>query len=203
MRARRPAPRFARQASARAAREHPRRRRAARAVYLGHLDRHRRNARGADRFAARPARAPRRLRPYPGNHHPEFPAESRNPHGRVAGALARGALVDHRDRAPPICAVDEHPGSAQPQPGRSAALDRGGHQRLGRGVAGHARSRQPGGAVAGAGRARARHGGGRQAIGRTAGDLSGLRAPRRSLGRSGVAPFAHGPRRRRRLAAHG
>src|SRR5512133_2099098 len=143
----------------------PRRGRRARAVPLGHPDRHRRNARGADRFAPRPARARRRLWPPPGNHHPEFPAESRNPHGRVASAIARGAFVDHRGRAPFICAVDEHPGSAEPQSRRSAALDRCGHQRLGRGVAGHARSRQPGGAVAGAGCARARHCRGRQATG--------------------------------------
>ena len=62
--------------------------RAARAVHLGHSDRHRRNARGADRFAACPARAQRRLRAHPGNHHPEFPAETRNPHGRLARAAA-------------------------------------------------------------------------------------------------------------------
>ncbi len=165
VRARRPAPRFARQASARAAREHPRRRRAARAVHLGHPDRHRRNARGADRFAARPARAPRRLRPYPGNHHPEFPAESRNPHGRVR---RRSSLEEHlwtiaiarllfapsmNIQAPPNLSPDVLPRLIE-----AGINDWGGVSPV---TPDHVNPEAPWPA---AGRARARHRGGRQAI---------------------------------------
>ena len=42
----------------------------------GHSDRHRRDPRRTDRGAARAARSQRRLRPYPGSHHPELSAEA-------------------------------------------------------------------------------------------------------------------------------
>ena len=133
----------------------------------------------AHRGAAGAARSARRARPHPGNHHPEFPAEARNAHGRRAGAVARRASVDDRGRAAAVRAGDEHPGAAQSEPGRAAPPDRRRHQRLGRRVAGDARPRQPGGAVAASRGARARHQRGRQAAGRAAGDLSGL-CPRRA-----------------------
>src|SRR5215471_13797101 len=69
-------------------------------------------------------RAQRRVWAHTGNHHSEFPAEGRNPHGALARAVARGPPVDDRDCAIVVCAVDEHPGSAQSQSGRAAALDR-------------------------------------------------------------------------------
>ena len=71
-------------------------------------------------------------------------------------ADARRPSVDDRRGAADVRAGDEHPGAAQSQPGGSQAIDRGRHQRLGRRLAGHARSRQPGGALAGARRCCAR-----------------------------------------------
>ena len=82
---------------------------------------------------------------------------------------------------------DEHPGAAQSQPGTDRRLDRRRHQRLGRRLAGDARSRQSRSAVAGD-RAIARGDGGRgQVPDRAAGDLSGVCARARALARSGVA----------------
>ena len=76
------------------------------------------------------------------------------------------------------------------------------HQRLGRRVAGDARSRQPGSAMAAPARAGARDHGRGQATGRPAGDLSELRARQPKLGRSGFAHSAAATDRCRRLAAH-
>ena len=123
---------------------------AARAVHHRHPDRHRRDAAGAHRGAAgaaRPARAPR---PPAGDHRPEFPRQARHAHGAASRAVARRPSVDHRGRAHPVRRRDEHPGAAQSRRRRTAAPDRRRHQRLGRRLAGDARSRQSGSAVAGA-----------------------------------------------------
>ena len=109
------------------------------------------------------------FRPKPGTRMADAPAPSLDEHLWTI-AIARLHLR----------AVDEHPGAAQSQPGRVAPPDRGRHQRLGRRVAGHARSRESGGAVAASRGAGARHQRGRQAAGRTPGDLSGLRPRRRT-----------------------
>ena len=87
------------------------------------------------------------------------------------------------------------------QPGRAAAADRGRHQRLGRRVAGHARSRQPGAAVARARRARARDRASRQGAGRAARGLSRIssqRADRWIAPALRAARAAHGRCRRLR-----
>ena len=51
-------------------------RRAARALHHRHPDRHRRDAGGTDRGAARYRGAARPPRPHPGSHHPEFPRQA-------------------------------------------------------------------------------------------------------------------------------
>ena len=79
-----------------------------------------------------------------------FRAKPATKHGHGARAVARRAPVDHRGGAHPVRPGDEHPGAAQPAGRIARQADRRRHQRLGRRVAGDARSRQPGGAVAGA-----------------------------------------------------
>ena len=116
----------------------------------GHPDRHRRDPARAHRVAAGVARPARALRPYPGNHHPEFPGQARDPHGAGARARPRRPSVDDRRGAADLRPGDEHPGAAQSEPGRARRDDRGRDQRLGRRVAGDPRPRQPRGAVAGA-----------------------------------------------------
>ena len=71
-----------------------------------------------------------------------------------------------------------------------AAADPGRHQRLGRRVAGDARSRQPRGALAASGRPRARHRGGGPHAGGAPGDLSGVH-----LSAHGPSPGSRCPRR--------
>ncbi len=50
-------------------------------VYDGNPHRHRRNARRADRFAARDSRDAREIRSHPGSHHPKFPRQARHSDG--------------------------------------------------------------------------------------------------------------------------
>ena len=119
------------------------------AVHLRHPDRHRRDAARAHRGAAGAARPARALRPHPGNHHPEFPRQARHAHG----AARPSPTLDEHLWTIAVARIlfgadDEHPGAAQSRRRRAAATDRGRHQRLGRRVAGDARSRQPGAAVA-------------------------------------------------------
>ncbi len=58
----------------------------------GHPDRHRRDARRADRVAPRDPRAPRAVRAHPGSHHPELPGED-----------VDSDASDGRSLAPRIC----------------------------------------------------------------------------------------------------
>ena len=67
---------------------------------------------------------------------------------RRAARVPRGAAVDHRGRAPDSRRRHEHPGAAESQCGRQQLAPRRRHQRLGRRVAGDARSRQSRSAVA-------------------------------------------------------
>ena len=92
----------------------------------------------------------RALRPSARDHHPEFPRQARHPDGAACRARARRAPLDHRGRAHPVRRRHDHSGAAQSAAGLAQRLDRGRHQRLGRRVAGHARSRQPGAAMAAA-----------------------------------------------------
>ena len=60
-------------------------------VHHRHPDRDRRDARGADRFAARDPCAARGARPHPGSDHPELPRQVRHEDGGRAGTWARRA----------------------------------------------------------------------------------------------------------------
>ena len=173
--------RLARQAAGGAAGDDRGGRRAEGAVHHRHPDRHRRDARGADRGAAgdpRPAStrtatsrksssrisAPSPTRAWPTRREPD----------------ARRPALDHRRRAADLRAGHEHPGAAQPAARRAIrSLIARRHQRLGRRLAGDARSRESRGAVArdrrSCARATRRRG---QAAGRAAGDLSRLCARR-------------------------
>ena len=140
--------RLPRQGAGATAGDAPAGRRGAGALHLRHPDRHRRDPRGTDRRPARDARPARRVRAYPGSHHPELPRQARDPDGGRARADARGPAVDDRRGPPRARTRDAHPGAAQPEPGRPAATRRGRHRRLGRRIAGHPGLRQSGGALA-------------------------------------------------------
>ena len=140
--------RLARQASGRAAGDDPAGRRTEGAVHHRHPDRHRRDARGAHRGAAGDPRPARAVRPHPGSHRPELPRQARHQARRRRGARPRRPAVDHRPGAADPRAGHEHPGAAQPVARRLSAPDRRRPQRLGRHLAGHARSRQSRSAVA-------------------------------------------------------
>jgi len=96
-----------------------------------HSDRHRRDReeRIDSLLALRALK--RRLWTHPGNHHPEFPAESGNPHAHRPAPPLDELLWTIAIAAALVRTVDEHPGSAQSQSGRAVALDRRRHQRLG------------------------------------------------------------------------
>ena len=209
-RARRPAFRLARQAPGGAARDHRGRRRSRGAVHHRHPDRHRRDAARAHRGAAgaaRPARAPR---PPAGNHHPEFPRQARHPHGATRPSR-RSTIICGPSRSRASCSAPAMNIQAPPNlaAGALAAPDRGRHQRLGRRLAGDARSRQSGAPWPALDALAARDRGGRQGAGRAARDLSGLSS--RDAGRAGsrrrcgTRVLRHGRRRglraRRRLDA--
>ncbi len=83
------------------------------AVHVRHPDRHRRDPARAHRVAAGLARSPRPLRPYPGNHHPEFPGQAGHPHGGCARARSRRPSVDDCRRPAGLRPRNEHPGAAQ------------------------------------------------------------------------------------------
>ncbi len=151
---------------------------AARAVHLRHPDRHRRDARrSASRRCWRCATCTRAT------------ATSRKSSSRISAPSPARAWRSAPSRRSTIMlwtiavarivfgAGDEHPGAAQSQPpARWPRLIARRHQRLGRRLAGDARSRQSGGAVAGSStRLRAATARGRQGAGRAAGDLSGVR----------------------------
>ena len=140
---RRAAFRLAGQGPGAAARNHPRRRRGGGAVHLRHPDRHRRDPARADRGAAGAARPARRAT-----------ATCRRSSSRISGPSRARAW-----RNAPEPDLDEHLWTiavarlifgpemniqAPPNlnPGALAADDRRRHQRLGRRLAGHARSRQ-------------------------------------------------------------
>ena len=110
----------------------------------------------------------------PGSHRPELPRQARHPHGRAR----RSPIVDELLWTIAVARLILGPAmNIQAPPNLRAgvyrAADRGRHQRLGRRLAGDARSRQSGSAVAAARRAgasaRARAG---KRAGRAAGDLS-------------------------------
>ncbi len=194
-----PALRLARQASGRAAGDDPHGGRASRPLHDGHPDRHRRDAARKNRIASGTAGPARALWPRAGDHHPEFPRQGGHQDGFGAGARAGRAAMDHRRRAPRFRAGNEHPGAAQPQPGRAAPADGGRHQRLGRRVAGHPRPREPGSALAASRRAGARDGVGRQASDRAPRPLSDLRTEGRRLDRRALPHACRARDRHRRL----
>ena len=125
--------------------------RARRAVHDRPAHRHRRNARRAHRVSACVAGPARAIRAHAGNHHPELSRQAGNAAWRSAPEPdARRAAVDDRGCAACLRASDEHPGAAEsPSAGYSAAA-RCRHQRLGRRLAGHPRSRQSRSAMAAA-----------------------------------------------------
>ena len=199
--------RLARQASGGAAGDDPPGRRAESAVHHRHPDRHRRDARGAHRNARGDPRPARSARPYPGGHRPELPRQARHQARRCRRARPRRPSVDHRPGAADPRAGHEHPGAAQPLARRLSAPDRRRPERLGRHLAGDARSCESRGAVAcdrRAGASQCRDG---QAAGQSAGDLSRLcpRARYLARARGRHASAAHERRRglcaRRRLGA--
>ena len=181
--ARRSALRLARQAACAAAGDDRGRGPGTRAVHDRDPDRDRRDARGADRLAARDPRAGRALRSRAGGDRPELPRQARDADGRRAGAAARGAALDVRGRACPPRVGLEHPGAAEPELRRVPAAARGWHRRLGRGLARHRRPRQPGGAVARAGAAAPGNRGSGPRARAAAADLPALRGRARRLGR--------------------
>ena len=89
------------------------------------------------------------LRSHPGSDRPELPRQARHQaRRRRRRARSRRPAVDHRPARLILGPDDEHPGAAQPVARRLSAADRRRTQRLGRRLAGHARSREPRGAVA-------------------------------------------------------
>ena len=140
--------RLARQASGGAAGDDPAGRRAEGAVHHRHPDRHRRDARGADRGAAGDPRPARSARPHPGSDRPEFPRQARHQARRCRRARPRRPSLDHRPGATDPRARHEHPGAAQPVARRLSAPDRRRPERLGRHLAGDARPCESRGAVA-------------------------------------------------------
>ena len=131
------------------ARDDPARGRARDPVHERDPHRHRRDARGADRRAARPAGARRGARARPGGHRPELPREARHAHGLAPRAVARRPPLDDRGRADPARPDVARAGAAEPRLRRLPAPARRRHRRLGRRLAGDDRPRQPRGAVAG------------------------------------------------------
>ena len=75
-------------------------RRAGGAVHHRHPDRHRRDARGAHRRAARHSRPAPPLRPHPGSDRAELPRQGRHQDGRRRGAGLRRPAVDGGRGAP-------------------------------------------------------------------------------------------------------
>jgi hypothetical protein len=195
-----------RQGAGAAARDAEGSRRSQGAVHLGHPDRHRRDARRADRVAAGAARPARSARPSAGSHHPELPGQARHTHGERPGAVVRRVAVDRRGRAADLRRHALGAGAAQPAGAGLWPADRRRHRRLGRRLAGHARSRQSRAAVAAARRARRRKRALRQGADRAACRLSALRRGQ-GVDRSGPAPARTGdelrerPAPRQRLAA--
>ena len=150
-----------------------------RSIHDRHSDRHRRDTRRTHRGAARAARPQRSLRPHSGNHHSEFPAEARHAHGamrpRHRSTSICWTIAIARLLFEPAMNIQAPPNLS---PGIARAARRRRHQRLGRRVAGHARSRQSGSAVAASGSVSHARRSGRQGTRRAPRDLSGLRADR-------------------------
>ena len=96
VRAGRPALRLARQTAESAARHPARSRRSGSAVHHRHSHRHRRDAPGTPRVAARDPRHRRAIWSHPGSDRAELPRQAGHPDGGGARALAGGAAVDHR-----------------------------------------------------------------------------------------------------------
>ena len=172
---------------------------------LHHRDphRHRRDALGAHRVAARHSPHPRRTRAHPGDHRPELPRQAGDEDAPGAGTGLERTAVDHRRGAHSVRAGDEHPGAAEPEPGRTAEDRRRGHRRLGRRLALDAGFREPGSAVAASGRTGPRDCFRRQGTARTPDHLSALRQRRGHLGGRRLAQRGARQDRRRRPAAHG
>jgi hypothetical protein len=201
--ARRPALRLSGQASRAPPRDDRGGGRGARAVHDRDPDRDRGDARRADRVAGRDPRARRALRPRPGSDRSELPREAGHQDGRRTGARARRAAVDGSGGACRPRFRLEHPGPAEPELCGLSSAARGGHQRLGRGLAGHDRPREPGGAVA---RDRGAAGGDRVArahAGAAAVRVSGVRGRRRALARPRGRAARSPTRRCRRPGARG
>ena len=95
---------IARQGARRPARDDPARRRARDPVHERHPDRHRRDAGGAARRAARAAGARRRARARRRGDRPELPRQAGHADGRPSGCDARRAALDGR-RGPRRCSA--------------------------------------------------------------------------------------------------
>ncbi len=175
VRAGRAAFRFARQAAGCPPRCDPGGGRRGGPVHVRNPDRHRRDARGTHRQPARAPRAARTVWTHPGGDRAELRAQARHEDGRRARARARRVALDDRDGAACLRPRHEHPGAAEPECAASRGIGPGRHQRLGRGIAGHAGSCQSRVAVA-ASRGPARRNGARgQAAGAAADRVPGLR----------------------------
>ena len=97
------------------------------------------------------ARSARRIRSPAGTHHSELPGQARHENGRLRRS-PRSRSSSGRSRSRGSCSAPALSIQAPPNL-RSGELEPphpGGHQRLGRRIAGHARPRQPGGALAAA-----------------------------------------------------
>ena len=102
-------------------------------------------------------------------------------------ARPRRSSLDHCRRPHPVRGGHEHPGAAQSLSGGAAASHCGGHQRLGRRLAGHAGPCESGAALAGARSSRARNRQVRQGAGRASRHLPGLCPAAGSLARTEAA----------------
>ena len=112
-------------------------------------DRHRRDARGADRRAARDAGARRRARARAGGDRPELPREAGHADGRrIPSRRSTSTSGRSPSRGSLLGAGRARAGAAEPRLRRLPAAARRRHRRLGRRLAGHDRPRQPRGAVA-------------------------------------------------------
>src|ERR1700688_4232096 len=162
-------------------------------VHDRHPDRHRRDTRRADRRAGGDSGSARRPWKYPGSHRSELPGQARHQARQFRGTRSRRPAVDHRDGASDSRARHEYPGAAKSVARSLSKADRRGAQRLGRHLAGHARSREPRSAVACHCRTRPQERGRRQAAAEPPARLPRLRARRR---------YVAGSRHRHPRAAH-
>ncbi len=198
--------RLAGQASGRAVADDRGRRPPRDPVHHGHPRGDRRGRAGTRRVRVRDPRPPPALRAHPRGDRAELPREARHRDGRRTGTGCRRVPRrggDDEDRAR---SARERAGSSEPLgPSPAAPLARRRHQRLGRGLAAHARPREPRAALAGDRGARGDDRRARQDAPRAPHDLPALRARPPPFDRGqDAAPGRCAPRRRRaRARRHG